>query len=127
MKTDILKCKAKIDSIVFNHHGVKLLVEKGYVLPESTIEENYMVTGQTAIVYHYHFFGSDCVLSCRVLNNEKDKYLFGWDGDDALIKAANNVINELTFKADPAQKQKYNDTINKLYSEPYGSGKYNED
>ncbi len=128
MKTE--ECKKIIDDIVFNNPEVKELVAKGWVEPVSTIQPNFMVDGQFCIKYRYRFFGGDCWFDARVLNCEDDtKFLCGWyaNDPDALKKAANNVIYELTHKCSLKHKKEYDDAIDSIYSEPYASGRYNGD
>ena len=128
MKTE--ECRKIIDSIVFSNPEVKELVDKGWIKPESIIESNYMVEGQFCIKYSYRFFGGNYWFDVTVLNRANDsKFVCGWDIDnpDALNKAANNVIYELTHNCSLKYKEEYDDAVNECYSAPYLEGRYNED
>ena len=127
MKVNIEEAKKILDDLVFNNELVKPLVEKGYVLPESTIENDYMVKGQTAIIYHYKYFGGDYITQCRLLNQDDSEYLFGWSGEDALVKAAGNAIYELSLKADPEKEAEFNRRQYEYYSSFYDGNHYNGD
>lgn len=128
MKTE--ECRKVIDNIVFSNPEVKKLVAKGWIKPESTINSDYMIEGQFCIKYSYRFFGSDSWFDAKVLNRENDsKFVCGWDIDDpdALKKAADNVIYELTHKCSLKYKKEYEDAVNECYSEPYIEDRYTGD
>ena len=72
MKCDINECKKIIDEIVFNNPEVKELIEMGWVEPESIIMYDFVVKGQTAIIYKYKFFGGDYIAHIELLNSEND-------------------------------------------------------
>ena len=59
MKCNLEECKKIIDNIVYNDPEVKDLVAKGWVEPESKLESDYIIEGQTSLNYRYRFFGGD--------------------------------------------------------------------
>ena len=127
MKCNLEECKKIIDSIVFNDPEVKELVEMGWVEPESTLEFDYMIKGQVSLTYYFKFFGGDYISKARLLNTENDKYLFGWDSPDALVRAANKAIYEITHNCSLKYKEEYERAEYEMYSEPYKSSRYNGD
>ncbi len=127
MKCNINECKKIIDGIVFNDPEVKELVEMGWVEPESEIKYDYVVKGQTVIIYRYKFFGGDYISHVDLLNSDNSEYLFGWSGEDALTKAANRAIREIVHHCSLKYEKEYNDAIYDIYSEPYSNREYNGD
>ena len=127
MKCNLEECKKIIDGIVFDNPEVKELVEMGWVKPESTLEFDYMIKGQVSLSYHYRFFGGDLWLKARALNTDDSQYLFGWDGPDALTKAAGNVIYNILHNCSMKYKKEYDEAEYAMYSEAYSTREYNGD
>ena len=143
MKTDVEACKTILDNLIFNDPRIKPLVEQGFVKSKSVLQYDkgnhypdaatyslrYVVVDRANIHYYYKYFGQDdAVFSCRLSNlDADDKYLFGFEEPNALKKAAEHVIKELTYNANPCNREEHERRFNEAMCKWYAEGHYEGD
>ena len=129
MKTDVIAFKKQVDEIVFNNESVKSLVEKGYIKPESTIEEVVWIDGKKTmnLTYRYTHCCSNVEDSICFCNEDESEYLFGWTPEHAIEKVSKEVIRVLSRNANPENASAIRRAEEEAYAAYYDGNHYNGD